>query len=68
MNRNIYVDVLWHIPVTPAKLLKLTRNKQEANAMLNVFMNVLYRFGHGFISLYHRHTTEWHLINAIYAD
>ena len=31
-----------------AKLLKLTRNKQEAIAMLNVFMNVMCRFGHGF--------------------
>ena len=39
------------------KLLKLTRNKQEANVMLNVFMNVMCRFGHGFISLYHRHTS-----------
>ena len=36
------------------KLLKLTRNKKEANTMLNVFMNAMCRFGHGFISLYHR--------------
>ena len=43
------------------KLFKFTRNKQEANAMLNVFMNVMCRFGHGFISLFHRRTTEWHL-------
>ena len=54
MNRNIYVNVIWHIPVTQ-ELLKLTRKKQEANAMLNVFMNVMCRFGHGFISIYHRH-------------
>ena len=54
MNRNIYVNVIWHIPVTP-ELLKLTRKKQEANAMLNVFMNVMCRFDHGFISIYHRH-------------
>ena len=27
MNRNIYVNVIWHIPVTP-ELLKLTRKKQ----------------------------------------
>ena len=64
MNKNIYVDVLWHIPVT----LKNYLNRLETNAMLNVFMNVLCRFGHGFISLYDRHTTEWHLINAIYTD
>ena len=35
------------------KLLKFTRNKQEANTMLNVFMNVMCRFDNGFISLYH---------------
>ena len=54
MNRNIYVNVIWHIPVTP-ELLKLTRKKQEANALLNVFMNVMCRFGYGFVSIYHRH-------------
>ena len=43
------------------KLIELTRNKQEANAMLNIFMNVMCRYGHGFISLYHKHTTDWHL-------
>ena len=42
MNRNIYVNVIRHIPVTP-ELLKLTRKKQ-ANTMLNVFMNVMCRF------------------------
>ena len=38
------------------KLLKLARNRQEANTMLNVFMNVMCRFGHDFISLYHKLT------------
>ena len=52
MNRNIYV--IRHIPVT-RELLKLTRKKQEANTMLNVFMNVMCRFGHGLICIYHRH-------------
>ena len=61
MNRNDYVNGMWHVRVTPK--IKFTRNKQKVNTMLNVFMNVMCRFGHGFISLYHKHTaaTEWHV-------
>ena len=40
MNRNIYVNGMEPTCCT-GKLLKLTRNKQEENKMLNVFMNVL---------------------------
>ena len=43
------------------KLLTFTRNRQESNTKLNIFMNVMYRFGDGFISLYHKHTNELHL-------
>ena len=61
MNRIIYANGIWHVRVNIGRLLKLTRNKQEANTTLNVFMNVMCTFDHGFTSLYHRHTTEWHL-------
>ena len=42
--------------VTPENYLNLL--EKEAKTMLNVFMNVVCRFGHGFNSLYHRHTTK----------
>ena len=52
MNRNIYLDGIWPVRVTPENYLNWLQKKQ-ANTMLSVFMDVMYRCGHGFISLYH---------------
>ena len=42
MNRNIYVNGIWHVRATPENYLNLLQtNKQEANTMLNAFMNVM---------------------------
>ena len=50
-------------------LLKLTRNKEEANTMLNALMNAMCRFARGFISLYHSILkgictySDWYYVN-----